>query len=234
MSAITSLAKAQWQQLYAHRETWYRIGSACGATNQEVAREVIGDFSRLGSYTEPSLLFVRSPQEALSMIEHRWMPVRWQIMDGLWDELWRGAYHALSPDLFARLNMELYIPLEKRLGGLRDCLWDDLVSHQGMAPVTCDAFFSGCYEAFWVAYYLFLQELGVAYSAEQQARLFLWKKLVCSMGCFWSFRDVWVIADRPVTQHVDIQYRLHNEHGPAMHFSDGYSLYAEHGEVTNK
>jgi hypothetical protein len=42
-------------------------------------------------------------------------------------------------------------------------------------------------------------------------------------------RGVVVLTDRPCELHRDAQHRLHNEHGPAISYRDGWAVHAVHG-----
>lgn len=84
----------------------------------------------------------------------------------------------------------------------------------------------GCHEAAWLSYYdFFIHEVGVK-NCEQVLPL-----IELSKHCGWiSFYDTDVIVqERPSVIKMDDQNRLHSETGPAISYSDGYSVYAWHG-----
>ena len=88
----------------------------------------------------------------------------------------------------------------------------------------------GSIDSFWIAYYLFPHlHLRKIYTDKQFELLSEWAEL--AKNCFWwyPFEKLCIVCDRPSSLALDGQGRLHNESGPAMAFSDGYSLYAIHG-----
>ena len=101
-----------------------------------------------------------------------------------------------------------------------------------------DSCFWGQYESFWVAFYLFCQEIGVIYSSQSQEILNLWADLSRSMGWWFPYKNLVICCERQKEIHVELAkrmiggmlaYRLHNECGPALRFADGWSVYALHG-----
>jgi hypothetical protein len=104
--------------------------------------------------------------------------------------------------------------------------------------------FFGCHEAGWAAFYDYMKEV-VAPDADDEtkeqilkgcARLEGLMGLVETCGWVWMYDDVAVITDRPVeiNRHLegDTIYSdvgLDSESGPAVQYSDGYSVYAIRG-----
>jgi len=47
---------------------------------------------------------------------------------------------------------------------------------------------------------------------------------------WWPMDGAAVLTDRPTLLSRDTQGRLHSEHGPALSYADGFSVYARHGK----
>jgi hypothetical protein len=61
----------------------------------------------------------------------------------------------------------------------------------------------------------------------------LWQLLtafVNDLGWTFFFQDFCLACDRPHTIFVDDQNRPHSTHGAAVQFSDGFNIFADHGE----
>ncbi|RFS86771.1 hypothetical protein D0T12_00275 [Actinomadura spongiicola] len=50
-----------------------------------------------------------------------------------------------------------------------------------------------------------------------------------SAGAWWPMRNSVILTERPIELHHDAEGRLHNEHGPAVRYPDGWCLWAWHG-----
>jgi hypothetical protein len=94
--------------------------------------------------------------------------------------------------------------------------------------------FYGAHWCAWEVFFDFGAKVTKPYPKEDQEKLDAW--LLQSEHCFWwwGFQNAVMLSDRPTQLHVDTQGRLHNETGPAMLFSDGFSLYSYHGILVDK
>ena len=61
-----------------------------------------------------------------------------------------------------------------------------------------------------------------------------WEKLAKSCGWIYCFENICFICNRPTEIHQTTDNRLHCETGPALLFSDGYSIYAYKGILVSK
>ena len=89
--------------------------------------------------------------------------------------------------------------------------------------------FYGQQESYWVAYYDFIEKIGVKYIPEDSARLSDWATLSKSISWWTPYDDDCYISDRPIRIAFDNENRLHNESGPAVEYSDGWGMYMWHG-----
>lgn len=58
-----------------------------------------------------------------------------------------------------------------------------------------------------------------------------WGDLVRSVFACWLLDDLVIVCPLPELHSTDPAGRLHNEHGPALRWSDGWSVFAWHGTV---
>jgi hypothetical protein len=90
--------------------------------------------------------------------------------------------------------------------------------------------FSGQHSLAWWAHYAYCRdELGVDIGADQSRDLDLWLEVGRSCG-WWRPRDgiIW-ICERPLSQTLDEDGRLHNDSAPAILCRDSWAVWAVHG-----
>lgn len=86
-------------------------------------------------------------------------------------------------------------------------------------------FIYGAHDAGWISFYDYIGEVvGLDVSPIDGIR-------ELAKHCGWAsfYETLVVFQDRPDTIKFDNENRLHCENGPAIHYSDGYSVYAWHG-----
>lgn len=92
-------------------------------------------------------------------------------------------------------------------------------------------FLYGAHEAFWLSFYNFMgTELGIKECSALEGLMDLSK--VC--GWWSAYDNLAVLQDRPTQISLDDQHNLHSTVGPAIEYSDGYSIYAVHGVIVPK
>ena len=87
----------------------------------------------------------------------------------------------------------------------------------------------GSQDASWIAFYdFFNKHFGIAKEVAGLAAV------AKSCGWVWTFEETAIITDRPVICKFDEEKRLHNEHGPAVSYLDGFEIYSWHGTTIPK
>jgi hypothetical protein len=166
-----------------------------------------------------------------------WDQLRGQLWDQLRGQLWgqlRGQLgdqlrDQLGDQLGGQLGDQLWDQLRGQLWDqLRDQLWDQLKNWTWDQSFSYRSFW-GQHESYWISYYTFAAEIGVKYGEDNLKLLQAWAALAESV-CWWSpWEGVCILSDRPRVVSFDGQRRLHSDTGPAVAFSDGYSLWAING-----
>jgi hypothetical protein len=85
----------------------------------------------------------------------------------------------------------------------------------------------GHLDASWIAYYDFLEKIGVG-GIEPLSGL---KKLTESCGWWWPFENLCIVTSRPLELDRDTRGRLHSETGMALRYPDGWGLHSWHGVI---
>ncbi len=132
---------------------------------------------------------------------------------------------------------------------IRVALWDSLHTSlfDGVAAAVrtlLPAFVGGVLwygqqEAHRVALYDFYRRAGlVSFRSDDECILDLVGALVGATGWWWAFDNVCLMTERPTALYteqapdgVHNQRRLHHSDEPALHYSDGASVFVQHGTI---
>lgn len=95
----------------------------------------------------------------------------------------------------------------------------------------------GQHDAHWVAHYDTWPRLRMAtFPADDARQLGLWADLGRSCGWWWPYEGLCVVSERQAVVHTELlpggrhgERRLHNADGPAVQYTDGWSVYAWNG-----
>ena len=85
----------------------------------------------------------------------------------------------------------------------------------------------GQHDASWLSYYDFFRRNGTKGTERLDSMI----TLAQSCGWWWPYENLCILTERPLEMHRDNRGRLHNEHGMALQYGDGWGLYAWHGIV---
>jgi len=88
-----------------------------------------------------------------------------------------------------------------------------------------DGLIDGYYQHVWSSWIDAMTRIGVTNLEPWDGHA----QVAKSAGWWWAFRHFAILTERPVELHRDPQNRLHNEHGPAVRYRDGFAVYAWHG-----
>lgn len=91
--------------------------------------------------------------------------------------------------------------------------------------------FYGSFEAGRVSYYAFFRDNGFVEETKPLAGLF---KCMEECGWIWFFNNLCIITEKPIFILKNENGELHNLEGPAIKYSDGYSLYFINGKTINE
>lgn len=80
----------------------------------------------------------------------------------------------------------------------------------------------------------FAQKIGVNFSLEESEHLDLWYTEWHEAHWWFPYEELVLLSERPIVCCVDELGRLHKEDGPALKYSDGYSVYSWHGVRVDK
>jgi len=94
---------------------------------------------------------------------------------------------------------------------------------------------NGCgFDAGWTSYFDFMERIGVEY--DPAMKFSEWKDFVLKSGIFATalYENVAFVCPRPCSVHRKESGELHNEHGMAIAWRDGYGEYALNGVIVEE
>jgi hypothetical protein len=221
---IESLTQEQEAQLITFREEWRKIGLSTGPADLVALRPVINDFYGRIDKTPPYLWRCQSPLQANLIIAL----LKANLGDNLGANLRANLGANLGDNLWVNLRANLWDNLGANLG---DNLWVNLGANLGDNLYTYTSNW-GSLDSYWIAYYLYPHQcLRAIHTVEQTNILSGWSAIARNSFWWYPFENICFVCDRPNEYHFDERWRLHNQNGMAVRFSDDYGLYAEHGVI---
>ena len=231
-----SLTSSQQGAMVKFRDDMLRIGLATGPANIENIMEPIGRIYDNCGYDAPTRIWqVSSPLLANRLLDNELVVgLGGNLRDSLCSSRERFLWGGLGDNLGNNLGDNLWrLLIANMWDSLKDSLWDNLAAplwRDLMTKISPKAFMSGAVDIYWIAHYLFPHVcIRDMHTGEQMERLNDW--LTISKNAFWwyPYENIVLVCDRPSEIHKDARGRLHNQHGPAVSFSDGYAVYFWHG-----
>ena len=161
--------------------------------------------------------------------------------DNLRANLWANLGANLRDNLRANLRDNLRANLGENLGdnlgdnlgeNLENNLWanlgDNLRDNSKIEFIPTSLW--GSLDSNWISFYLYPHEkLRPMHTDDQMIILNHWKNLAENSFWWYPFENVCFVCDRPIFIGMDDRWRMHNDSGPAVTFSDGWKIYAVHG-----
>jgi hypothetical protein len=139
-----------------------------------------------------------------------------QLRDQLGDQLWSQLGGQLWSQLWGQLRGQLRDQLGGQLG--------DQLGDQGWQFISTG--FNTWYETYWTAFYS--DGLAIA-GLPESAQLKAFTTVLDHTGWWYATPEVAFMTERPTVISRDAQGRLHNAHGAALEYADGYGFNAWHG-----
>ena len=252
----------------ALREPWLQRGLSCDPADVSAAEAAIGDIYALAGLRRPEVIWTPSPGAALDIMRtlhegpesmtsgvtelfsasHRTMKARIRRRADT-DPFPSQFYPPGNTPTWRYASYEPYIPDPDVYTLLRQSIWESLRTtlvdsvvtgiKRLVEPQTGVVTWLGQQEAYRVAYFSIIRELGLAdLTPACDAVLDLQSAMVSSCGWWWPADDVCFVSDRPCALSteptpaaVNSERRLHNVDSPAIEFRDGGRVFAIHGTL---
>jgi len=234
---IKDLTLEQFRALETHYGEWRAVAVRSGPTDHERVEKAIGRLYTVCGYDWPTFVWYESPREMLTFLatglgrfgrvplrDSLCQPLRLEREEVELRKCFRPMLWGLSTVPFGGL-------LDQQPALIMDFLpeWIRRVMVQCLNEIAVGL------ELDWISYHDFCERrLGVQYEPRRLERIRLWSE-ICQTAYWWApYEGTCFVSDRPTTIHLDRRERFHNLKGPAMAFSDGWSLYAIHGSSVSE
>ncbi len=157
-----------------------------------------------------------------------------QLRSQLDSQLRSQLHSQLFLQLRSQLHLQLYSQIHSQLRSQLDSQFY-LQPRSQLSEKYIYCYFRGQQEYYWIAFYRFLEQIGVKFSKKLSEWLKLWESISQSIGWWYPYEGICFISDRPEVCHIKYQSTgLHCDDGPALRFRDGYELYSLNGTRVDK
>ena len=236
MERIKDLTPEQVRALQDHYRAWRAVALRTGPVDRKFVQNAIGKLYLASGHDWPSFVWYESPRDllrfAISLGRFGLVPLRESLLQPLRLEANEiEARKGFRPMLWGLATVPFEGFLDQQPGLVMETL-----------PPPLRRLMIGCLnemciglELDWISYHDFCdRHLGVKYESGRLQRIRLWSKI--GKSCYWwaPYETTCFVSDRPAEIHLDARERLHSVRGPAMAFSDGWSLYAIHGSAVSE
>jgi len=233
---IQQLMPEQVRMLETHYREWRAVATRSGPADRNVVQSAIGKLYTASGHDWPSFVWCESARELLMSLAKTLgrfglVPLR----DSLLQPLRLEASEVEARKCFRPMLWGLgTVPFERFFDQQPALVMETLPQSLRRLMVGCLNEMCIGLELDWISHHDFCdRQLGVKYESERRKRIRLWSEI--GKSCYWwaPYETTCFVSDRPTEIHLDARERLHNLRGPAMAFSDGWSLYAIHGSFVS-
>jgi hypothetical protein len=206
-------------------EKWRNIARSTQRIDNQSAAFAIKTAYTAIDVAEPEILFFESPHSARDSHQFKEFTSQRDLF-----QVWKRLKQKLITEPTIHLRHEL-----KSLSQFNDCEidHDDQQEHASLGsfiPVAQLSLQDSIAIQFWSRYaWLFDFYYSMGYCDYEQSQWEALRLLVENCGRIYPFHTICLVCDRPIQLSFDQEFRLHSEVGPAVVFTDGYSIYARHG-----
>ena len=151
------------------------------------------------------------------------------LRDSLRDSLYASLRSSLGSSLRDSLRDSLYASLRDSLyASLRSSLDDSLRSSLRDSKIKLEsAYLWGQMDAYWIAWYLFAEKIGVKYDPEKSKLLQDWADLSKSCGWWYPFENKVIVVRKPKFIGFDYERNvIHDDGSAAVEFYDGWKVFS--------
>ncbi|MGL6337911.1 MAG: DUF6745 domain-containing protein [Waterburya sp.] len=161
-----------------------------------------------------------------------------QLWRRLWQQLWSQLDNKLVEQIDNKLWGELNDFLENQLGNklweqLNDLLWiQHKLNAQTKFEPSIELIYNCISSKVWAAYGCYSDFCISILNCEFYLKEWeVFQSLIKYCGWIFPYENVCIVSAHPHIMSLDHQKYLHSQGSPAIKFGDGFSIYANHGEI---
>lgn len=199
---IDKLTAEQKSQLDVYSKKWIEIGLSTTRANREFAEK-----------------WCREAYKVVGMKMGK--PVQKLVADSVWDSVWESVWESVASSVgdsvWESVGDSVRASVRVSVGDSLSDLkkeWDECKSW-------------GQHDAYWLGFYdYFRRVVGLHKDTEKLVPL---TELAKETGWHIFYKDVAILSEKPTEISRNERGQLHNFHGPAIKWTDGYQLYRFNG-----
>ena len=243
MSAIRrleSLTAEQKALLPTIRDEWIKTGLSTEPADRAAAQAGVQKAYEAAGLEPPRLvIWLDSPmagavgqailRDILKKPDQVGDQVGAQVGDQVWAQVWDQVGDQVGAQVRAQVRDQVRDQVRAQVwdqvwAQVRDQVWAQVWDQVRAQVRDWDSNSIGRWETGWLAFYDTFRRLGI-----DTSKLDGLSAVERSAGWWWPLAGAVVITDRPTVIARDKDGRLHNAHGPAVLYRDGFAVHSWHG-----
>jgi hypothetical protein len=231
-------------------EKWARVGVSTEPVDREAVEAAVGALYVLGGAEPPQeVIWCRSPVEAARLVANA-VPDTDPFGASVREELRTGPWERARAELQTLLGWETYLhawretcgPIAPIVARLVEQISSAIVgttgdeAEQKRLLVALTLAVHGQHDASWLPLFEAYREVVAASAGGAKSSqlgdgpvLHALALVAEQVHWWWPFAGTVILCERPSVLHVDERGRLHHGDGPALSYSDGFTLYRWRG-----
>jgi len=147
-----------------------------------------------------------------------------QVRDQVWAQVRAQVGAQVGAQVWDQVGDQVRAQVGAQVG---DQVWDQVWDQVG-AQVGAQVYRAvwGQHDAGWLSFYAYFAEVCELAAATRLRGL---KEVAAASGWWWPFSGAVILTERPTVLVRDAENRLHSDTGPALHYPDGWGIWAIHG-----
>lgn len=198
-----------------YRDKWLKIGLDTNPTNRDEAEAAIRLTYECGGLLPPKvIIWCRSPLEGALERKN-------QVKNQVGEQIWEQVKNQVGAQVWNQVSEQVRNQVGYQIW---EQIWEQVrnqVDYQIWNQVSV-----GQHDVYWLSFYdFFINETNIIKDHKLQGII----ELAKHCGWYWPFKDVVILTEKPILLKRDDDNRLHCEDGPALLYSDNFSLWKWHG-----
>jgi hypothetical protein len=201
---------------------WASVGDSVGDSVEDSVEDSVGD--SVGDSVWDSVGDSVRASVRASVRNSVWDSVRDSIWDSVRDSVWDSVRASVRDSIWDSVRASVRDSVRNSVGdSVGDSVWDSV--GDSVKGFNYFETIFGSHEAHWLGFYDYFFEVLKLESCSKLIPLMDFAK---EGGWFYPYKNVCMVTERPIEIHMKDQ-RIHNDGGPAIRYSDEFSVWALNG-----
>ena len=226
---IERLTEAQEARFAEYAERWTKIGLCTEPMDRERAKRAICSMYTNAGLSEPKVVFCGSPfGNALARVAlSKLASVGSSVRDSVWNSVRNSVHASVRDSVMNSVHASVWYSVASVMNSVHASVWYSVASVGASVHASVWDSVYGQRNADWLSSYAYFREVcGLVEQTEPLVGLF---ELAKSAGWALPDRNICWVSERHDVVQLNAEGRLHCDDGPAVHYPDGWSIYALNG-----